>query len=457
MALRFDAARFAPFPPDEYEPVRILGAGGFGVTFQCKKKLTNADVAVKSLQTEGLEMDVGAVLQEASTLDQLQHPAIIRLRHCGYAGAGRTRPFIEMEYFESQTLEEYVKKNGRLAAADVAAVARPVAEALHAAHGKGILHRDVKPANLLVRRPLTLPSPPQGGEGRVRGTWAVKVIDFGLAMKQSLLETGVSSGRASRSMAGADIAGTRHYAAPEQLGELPGVRVGPKADVYGFAKTCCYALFQNTEPTLREWDRAPRELGKLLSDCLARSPNDRPSGFGEVLKRLDDFMQPAEAIPAPTPKPKPPSAVPKPPARPLFETPAPLFDPKPPPVKPRPPQPPAIRPIHELPGNEPLSAIPVPKPKYPDALAGGEVHAAACQTGRPRCNAAGARGDPGAGHRPDRGGCRVRGGKSPVDSLHHLHCSTRHDGGGHGRAVRTHVCGLCRGEPRSRGCRASSC
>ena len=297
------------------------------MTFLCKKKLTGTDVAVKALQTEGLEMDVGAVLQEASTLDQLQHPAIIRLRHCGYAGAGRTRPFIEMEYFESQTLEEYVRKNGRLATADVLAVARPLVEALHAAHGKGILHRDVKPANLLVRR--------------AGGRWEVRVIDFGLAMKQSLLETEASSSRRNRSMTGAEIAGTRHYAAPEQLGELPGVRVGPKSDVYGFAKTCCFALFQNTEPTLREWDKAPRDLGKLLSDCMARSPSDRPSGFAEVLRRLDEFMTPAEAIPLTAPKPKP--------------------------VKPKP-APPPIRPIYELPRDEPLSAIPVRKPKIPDAL-----------------------------------------------------------------------------------------
>ena len=352
LALRFDAERFAPFPPDEYEPTRILGAGGFGVTFLCKKKLTGTDVAVKALQTEGLEMDVGAVLQEASTLDQLQHPAIIRLRHCGYAGAGRTRPFIEMEYFESQTLEEYVRKNGRLATADVLAVARPLAEALHAAHGKGILHRDVKPANLLVRR--------------AGGRWEVRVIDFGLAMKQSLLETEASSSRRNRSMTGAEIAGTRHYAAPEQLGELPGVRVGPKSDVYGFAKTCCFALFQNTEPTLREWDKAPRDLGKLLSDCMARSPNDRPSGFAEVLKRLDEFMTPVEAIPLtpikpPTARPKPPPVQPRPPERPLFNAPAPLFDPKPRPVPP-------VRPIRDLPGDEPLSAIPVRKSKIPDAL-----------------------------------------------------------------------------------------
>ena len=161
-------------------------------------------------------------------------------------------------------------------------------------------------------------------------------------MKQSLLETEASSSRRNRSMTGAEIAGTRHYAAPEQLGELPGVRVGPKSDVYGFAKTCCYALFQNTEPTLREWDKAPRELGKLLSDCLARSPNDRPSGFAEVLKRLDEFRTPVDAIP-------------------LTPLKTPTARPKPPPVPP-------VRPIRDLPRDEPLSVIPVRKPKIPDAL-----------------------------------------------------------------------------------------
>ena len=173
LALRFDPARFTPFPLDDYEPQRILGAGGFGVTFLCKKKLTGHDVAVKAFRADGLERDVSAVMQEASMLDQLQHPAIIRLRHCGYADAAHTRPFIEMDYFESQTLEEYVEQNGTMSVADVLAVARPMAEALLAAHGQGILHRDVKPANLLVRR--------------TSGKWEVRVIDFGLALKQSLL------------------------------------------------------------------------------------------------------------------------------------------------------------------------------------------------------------------------------------------------------------------------------
>jgi serine/threonine protein kinase len=305
-ALRYDPQRFAPFPLEDYDPLRILGAGGFGVTFLCKKRLTGSDVAVKALQADGLERDVGSVLQEASTLDQLAHPAIIRLRHCGYADPqARARPFIEMDYFESLTLEEFVHKNGALSVGNVLALARPVAEALHAAHGKGILHRDVKPANLLVRNP----------EGR----WEVRVIDFGLALKQSLLGAAGSSSGSRRSMTGADVAGTRHYAAPEQMGELPGARIGTWSDVYGWAKTCCYALFQNTEPTYQDYKKIPEALSNLLGQCLARMPNERPSGFAEVLDKLGRIRpdppksspQTPKAQPKTTPPVKPPPVQPE--------------------------------------------------------------------------------------------------------------------------------------------------
>ena len=292
MALRFDPARFAPFPLEDYEPQRILGAGGFGVTFLCKKRLTGSDVAVKALQADGLERDVTAVLQEASTLDLLAHPAIIRLRHCGYADShARTRPFIEMDYFESNTLEEYVRKDGVLSVGNVLALFKTVAQALHAAHGKGVLHRDVKPANLLVRRP----------EGR----WEVRVIDFGLALKQSLLGSGAGSSSGNRSMTGADVAGTRHYAAPEQMGELPGARVGTWSDVYGWAKSCCYALFQNTEPTYLDYKKVPESLRILLGQCLSRLPNTRPSGFAEVLDQLAKIRPEQKPSPPPPPPPTP--------------------------------------------------------------------------------------------------------------------------------------------------------
>ncbi|HVS40554.1 MAG TPA: protein kinase [Gemmataceae bacterium] len=295
-ALRYDPARFAPFPLDQYEPSRILGAGGFGVTFLCRKVMMNREVAVKALQTEGLDRDASAVVNEASLLTEIRHPAIIQVYHCGYADPERKRPFLEMDYFEGATLQEYVRKNGSLSVGNLLALAKIVAEGLKEAHAKGILHRDVKPGNLLVKCP----------EGR----WDVRIIDFGLAMKQDLLGAGTSSSGSHRSMTGAQIAGTRHYAAPEQMGELPGVRVGTWSDVYGWAKTCCYALFQNTEPTFLDYRKLPETLGILLGQCLARMPNDRPSGFAEVLERLVKIRPdatkggPPKLKPAPQPPPQ---------------------------------------------------------------------------------------------------------------------------------------------------------
>src|SRR5690606_16725498 len=107
-------------------------------------------------------------------------------------------PYIVMDYFEGATLEDHVAADGPPSVEDGLAAALAAAEGLRAAHERGVLHRDVKPANLLVRR-----------DG---GGWRVKLIDFGLALRrESLLGTAAAS---SRTVTGASIAGTLDYAAP---------------------------------------------------------------------------------------------------------------------------------------------------------------------------------------------------------------------------------------------------
>src|SRR5262249_33698824 len=113
-------------------------------------------------------------MQEAAALDQLSHPGIVRLRHCGYADPGLTRPYIVMEYFDGPTREEPARKHGPLPLPAALAVGRQVAEALRAAHGHGILHRDVKPANLLLRRDAGEP----GGSSPRSPRWEARLIDF---------------------------------------------------------------------------------------------------------------------------------------------------------------------------------------------------------------------------------------------------------------------------------------
>jgi serine/threonine protein kinase len=272
----------APFPVERYRPERILGAGGFGVAFLCRHTRTEALVVVKAIQREQFDRDLGAIFREAMALEQLEHPAIIRVRDCDFADPEAcSRPYLVMDYFEGLTVAEQVRRHGPLAPADFLEVAGQVASALAAAHSRGILHRDVKPANILLRR--------QGER------WQVKLIDFGLAFRlRSVLETVQRSQSMQNTLLGQSIAGTIDYAAPEQMGKLPGVGVSQASDVYGFGKTCCYALFGTPNPGRRHWKQLENEtLCDLLDACLSEQPQDRPGDFGGVLRRLGGASQPA--------------------------------------------------------------------------------------------------------------------------------------------------------------------
>jgi hypothetical protein len=274
-AVKLDAKRYAPFPVGKYHPLRILGAGGFGTAFLCRHRYMNADVVVKALHLEALGRDTDRVFTEAQVLRQLDHPAIIRISECGYVdAAGKGRPHLIMDYFQGQTLESYVKEHGPLSVEDVLAVARQVAEGLQAAHGAKVLHRDVKPANLLVRKEAA--------------GWKVKIIDFGLALPQKVVETSRkgSTARQKETMVGSSIAGTVDYGAPEQMGRRK-EPVGPYSDVYGWAKTCCYALFRTTQSLPKHWQSVPGPLAGLLGQCLEEDPADRPASCAAVLRQLN--------------------------------------------------------------------------------------------------------------------------------------------------------------------------
>jgi tetratricopeptide (TPR) repeat protein len=287
-SVQCDARAFMPFPMAKYLPQRILGAGGFGVAFLCRHKFMDAQVVVKTLTLEDLGREADKVFAEAQLLRELDHPGIVRISDCGYVDpAGKSRPFLVMDYFEGTTLEEHVRKHGPLPVNELLAVARPVAEALQAAHARGILHRDVKPANLLVRNEA--------------GRWRVKVIDFGLAMRQKVVREGgtASTSRRGKTLVGGSIAGTLDYAAPEQMGRREGEAVGPYSDVYGWAKTCCFALFQTTQPLLSHWRSIPGPLAELLERCLEEDPKKRTQGFAEVLRGLCSAAAPPPRLEPP--------------------------------------------------------------------------------------------------------------------------------------------------------------
>jgi tetratricopeptide (TPR) repeat protein len=275
-AVALDRGRFAPFPLERYEPVRILGAGGFGTVFHCRDRyMLNRDVAIKALHAAGLERGVEEVFGEAHALTGLNHPAIIGVIDCTYADvAQQARPYIVMSYFAGGSLADFVNQRGTLAVEQLLPIARAIVSGMQAAHARNILHRDLKPDNVLVRK-----------EGE---SWLVKIIDFGLALRRQVVQTSLEVASAgTQTVLGSSVAGTMRYAPPEQKGELVGAKVGPYSDVYAFGKLCCYALFKTTEPKSRHWASVPGKLAQVLEACTEEAVDERPPSFVSVLEVLE--------------------------------------------------------------------------------------------------------------------------------------------------------------------------
>jgi serine/threonine protein kinase len=309
-AIRLDPQRYAPFPTDRFAVERILGAGGFGVAFLCQHLMLRRPVVVKTLRLEDLDRDADEVFREAQTLNDLDHAAIIKLRDCGFADARRQRPYLVMDFFDGMSLGEYVVRYGLLTGEQLLPLARAVAEGLKAAHDQGVLHRDVKPDNILVRRESA--------------GWKVKLIDFGLALRQEKAEDTLRSAGPQATPQGMDFAGTLDYAAPEQMGKLLGAAVGPHSDVYGFGRTCYFALLGVPDPGDDEKQTLPEDWRRLLSQCTARKLENRLRDFGQVLARLAEIRSgPVSSKPASS------AAIPAPPLAPALTLPPPQSRPAP--------------------------------------------------------------------------------------------------------------------------------
>lgn len=286
-AIELGPDTFAPFPAAKYELERILGAGGFGVAFLCRDRHSGSPMVIKALRAESLERDIGEVFREVRILEELDHPAIIRLRDCDYVRGDKQRPFLIMDYFEGQTLAEYVQKNGPVAPSAARALFRALAEALKTAHARDVWHRNLTPSNVLVRR-----------DGH---TWEVKLIDFGLALKQSVIHStiGDPAARVNTSL-GRSVSGLIDYAAPEQLGRVDNVAPGPYSDIYGFGRVGYFALLCNPEPDEDEKETLPDGWRRLLAGCTARNLAKRLPNFDAVLERLQQIPADTATMPIPS-------------------------------------------------------------------------------------------------------------------------------------------------------------
>jgi hypothetical protein len=215
-----------------------VGSGGMGTVYRAFDERLQRQVAVKEIAG----VDAGRVLREAQAAARLNHPGIVTLYELGSEGG---RALLVSELVEGATLAE-LARSGDLSDREAAEFGADVCEALAHAHERGVVHRDVKPHNVIVRA--------DDGVGR-----QAKLMDFGIA----------SLAGAPALTATGEVVGTLAYMAPEQAeGEL----AGEPADVYALALTL-YELWAGTNPVARATPaHTAREIGSPLPPLRAYRP-----------------------------------------------------------------------------------------------------------------------------------------------------------------------------------------
>jgi serine/threonine-protein kinase len=272
----------------DYEVGEVLGRGGMGTVYRGRQISLDRPVAVKVLLTEYAtdQKYVGRFLREARTAAQLNHPNIVHIIDAGVCG---TLYFIVMEYVDGQSLGTVLREKGRLTEEEALRWIRQAAEGLAFAHGAGIVHRDVKPDNILLTR---------------EGT--AKVGDLGLAKSkpaESALTLTVSSG----------AMGTPWYIAPEQV--RGGRDVDARADIYALGVSLYHLLsgslpFEGRNPVvvmaqhlleamppLRSVaPHLPRGILDLVDLMTAKKPEERIQTMSEVVDVIGEVIANPNAL-----------------------------------------------------------------------------------------------------------------------------------------------------------------
>lgn len=258
-----------------YSLERELGRGGMGVVYLAREVRLDRPVALK-LFPPALAAQPALrerFLREARTAARLSHPHIVQIYTVDEVDQF---VFFAMAYIEGETLGARVHNRGPMPPSEAARVLREVAWALGHAHEQGVVHRDVKPDNILI----------EASTGRAM------VADFGIAgLKQdgAIDTTG-------------EVVGTPEFMSPEQAG---GERVDAQSDLYSLGIVAFYALSGRvpftgkkaadilaqhmTKPAPPVMDHAPstpRRIARIVDACLAKEPAERPAGAGQLAEQL---------------------------------------------------------------------------------------------------------------------------------------------------------------------------
>ena len=261
---------------NRYEIIRKIGDGGMAFVYEAKDRLLNRTVAVKVLRPEFVDDEefLGKFKREAEAVASLSHANIVNVYDVGEDGKVH---YIVMEFIDGQNLKEIIKNEGTLDEYTALDITKQIAMALSAAHKKGIIHRDIKPHNILI-----------SNEGRI-----VKVADFGIAKAVSnSTMTNIGS-----------IIGSVHYFSPEQA---KGKFVSNNADLYSLGIVLYEMLigkvpFRGDSPisialqhineeiefTPDEKVNIPQSVRTIIKKLTEKSSSDRYQSAEELIEDID--------------------------------------------------------------------------------------------------------------------------------------------------------------------------
>jgi len=249
-----DSASGALLPVgDRFEIIEKIGSGGMGAVYKANDKKLGRMVALKCLHAQSAESKkaIERFWREAKVVASLNHFNIIQVFDII---EDRHKLWIVMEYVPGGSLQDKLQAEGAFGIEQIRQIGVQIAEALSAAHEKGVFHRDIKPANILLTE---------------KGT--PKLGDFGLAHETDVQVT--------MTLAGSQM-GTMYYASPEQM--TSGKNADARSDIYSLGATL-YALATGQAPRSIRLDRVDENLRDIISKCLEEHPKKRYQNTSELI------------------------------------------------------------------------------------------------------------------------------------------------------------------------------
>lgn len=285
--------------PAGYRIVRVLGRGGSGVVYLAEDERLGRFVALKVILDVHLREShyLARFEREAQLLARLQHPGIVRIHEVGTI---RGRPYLALEYVSGESLAQRLKGQP-LPVPDVTRLFRELVQAVQYAHEQGVVHRDLKPGNILMSSAVAGLQSGEAGSFSIKSPpqylSTPKITDFGLARRldeEGLTRTG-------------DVLGTPGYMAPEQIG-CPNPSSSPTVDVYSLG-AILYELLTGRPPfrggtVLETLEQArtldpvplrrlrpglPRDLETICLKCLEKDPSRRYASACSLADDIERF------------------------------------------------------------------------------------------------------------------------------------------------------------------------